>query len=149
MTTFSEVLDDLRQNKGTFNSLMIGMSGFITEPEIDGLQRFGDEEVKQLAAALKDNHTLKTLNLSLNDGITDEGAFALAEMLRTNCALEILSLESTGIEDDGWEAITKAVEENGRSHILQLEYNTPETGASPFAERIRAAAERDQGNIAR
>ena len=60
--------------------------------------------IEALSAALADNNTLKTINLSDNY-IGQEGALALAEALTTNHTLVELQLRGNEIGDEGIKAI--------------------------------------------
>ena len=54
-------------------------------------------KAKKLFDALKTNKTLVWLDINPGSTIGDEGAFALAEALQTNRALEFVGLDATGI----------------------------------------------------
>ena len=77
------------------------------------LRRIKPDGTKAMAAALKVNGTLTSLNVagpSQNPG--DEGTAALAEALKLNRVLTSLDLYRGGIGDQGVAALAEAVEVN-------------------------------------
>ena len=92
-----------------------------------GLANFGSNKItdvgaKAIALALKENETLKSLDLAHNQ-ITDVGAEAIALALKENKTLTSLDLESNQITDVGAEAIMLALTENKTLASLNLNNN--------------------------
>jgi Ran GTPase-activating protein (RanGAP) involved in mRNA processing and transport len=72
-------------------------------------QNIGDVGVTEIANALASNEcSLQELHLDQNQ-IRNKGAIALADMLRTNRTLKMLSVTSNEIGDSGGEALGKAL----------------------------------------
>jgi len=70
-----------------------------------------DDDVIEIAAALKQNTSLRFLNLSSNR-IGNRGAIALAEILRENITLTCLKLNYNEEMEDGQEVLIAALKEN-------------------------------------
>jgi hypothetical protein len=86
--------------------------------------RVGDEGVYSLAQALAENNsTLKALSVGWN-GITDEGAEYLAEILKTNRTLSELWLPCNQISDRGVQLLANAlIQHNTNLKTLSLDAN--------------------------
>ena len=69
-----------------------------------------DDGAKQIAGALEVNHSLKTLNMSFNN-IDDDGAKLIADALKVNHSLKSLTLRNNKIGDDGEKYLTKIKQE--------------------------------------
>ncbi len=81
-----------------------------------------NEKIRQLAAALETNTTLKTLKLSYNN-IGDVGARLLADALLNNTALTNLNLFNNNIGPNGTKDIAGALEKNTTLTNLNLSSN--------------------------
>ena len=82
----------------------------------------GDSGAKELAAALKTNSKLETLDLYFNY-IRDEGAIALADALRENSKLTKLTMESNSIGNEGATALGEMLKINKGLKGLYLKHN--------------------------
>ena len=84
--------------------------------------------VVSLASGLRQNSTLTTLSLSRNH-VADEGAIALARAIECSpsgnpaCALRLLSLCDTGVQEPGAEALRDALASNTSLHELDFATN--------------------------
>ncbi|CAF1472311.1 unnamed protein product, partial [Didymodactylos carnosus] len=67
-----------------------------------------DAGAKAIAEALKTNQTLTELNIE-NNNISDAGAKAIAEALKTNQTLIVLGIQNNNISDAEAKAIAEAV----------------------------------------
>jgi len=83
-----------------------------------GFNNVGDEGCKALAKSMT-NGTLQTLYLSGNL-IGEDGALALADIIRRGCRLRRLHLTGNRLGPDGVKALTEAIseDETRRSHVL-------------------------------
>mmetsp|Transcript_613 Transcript_613/g.868 ORF Transcript_613/g.868 Transcript_613/m.868 type:complete len:910 (+) Transcript_613:96-2825(+) len=83
-----------------------------------GFNNVGDEGCKALANSMA-NGTLQTLYLSGNI-IGEDGALALADIIRRGCRLRRLHLTGNRLGPDGVKALTEAIseDETRRSHVL-------------------------------
>lgn len=81
-----------------------------------------DDGAKDIANALKNNKTLKTLELNGNQ-ISDEGAKYIAEFLKENSALTKLGLGGNEIGYDGAKDIASALKNNKTLITLDLSVN--------------------------
>ena len=95
---------------------------------------------------------LKTLALSRNEGIGDEGAKVLGRSLRTNRALETLLLSKCGIGDTGATALAEGLRANvkaaGRLKACVLWRNTDVSGkawSTDAEEQLRDAVKERPG----
>lgn len=70
--------------------------------------------------SLESNVTLKTLDLSMN-GCGNEGAAALAEVLKTNSSLAYLNVSNNDISNEGISKISKGLEFNESLRSLKVE----------------------------
>jgi hypothetical protein len=83
--------------------------------------RFDDGDAKTLARALTTNSSLQGVHITTNT-VGDEGAVALADMIRTNATLETLAIVSpTRITDRGVSALCQAMENNFTITDFQLD----------------------------
>jgi hypothetical protein len=88
----------------------------------DQLAKLGG--VESLSRILGLNSYIKELSLWGGDnGIGDDGALAIAEMLKLNSTLQVIGLEGNRIEDDGALAIAEALEFNSTLQEIDLEGN--------------------------
>ena len=69
-----------------------------------------DDGAKQIADALKNNHSIKEMDLSDNN-IGDDGVKQIADALKVNYSLEELDLRSNNIGADGEEYLSKILQE--------------------------------------
>ena len=92
-----------------------------------------------LTEMLKVNKTLQTLNMSVNDGVADVGAFFIAEGLRHNCGLKHLELTACGITAGGTKSIADALKVNQTLEHLGISDNTiGDTGVVHMAEALKS-----------
>eukprot|EP00588_Corethron_pennatum_P013780 CAMPEP_0194274722 /NCGR_PEP_ID=MMETSP0169-20130528/7733_1 /TAXON_ID=218684 /ORGANISM="Corethron pennatum, Strain L29A3" /LENGTH=259 /DNA_ID=CAMNT_0039017993 /DNA_START=82 /DNA_END=861 /DNA_ORIENTATION=+ len=97
----------------------------------------GVDGAKVLAAALRDNTTITTLNLNKNE-IGDEGAAAIVKGLRGNTTLTCLVLMANEIGDKGAAAIGEALHHNTTITHLLLDLNKiGDEGAAAIGEGLR------------
>ena len=96
-----------------------------------------DDDVVELAKALKGNTTLTELSLN-NNNIDDDGASALADALKGNNTLEYLDLSENNIGDDGASALADALQINNTLEYLDLtENNIGDDGANDLADALK------------
>jgi Ran GTPase-activating protein (RanGAP) involved in mRNA processing and transport len=81
-----------------------------------------DADVKDIAMALKDNHTLKVLDLSYNT-ISAAGAKDIAMTLKDNHSLTVLDLSHNLISDAGTKDIAMVLTDNDTLTELNLGHN--------------------------
>ena len=79
----------------------------------------GNEGIREIADALKQSTTLRSLSLSYNS-VLNSGCEHLAEALRVNSTLETLYLKVAGISDSGAACLFRALESN--TSLQHLEY---------------------------
>ena len=60
------------------------------------------------------------LNLKNNEGLGEGGAKGFNDYLETNTSLLELNLENTGLSDDSWDLLSKAVKANKGIDIRKL-----------------------------
>ncbi len=85
--------------------------------------RVSDLGVQLLAQGIShDNTNLKVLYLGSN-GITQEGAYHLAEMLKTNQTLRRLNLSENNIGDQGVQLLANALNRHNRT-LIHLDLNS-------------------------
>ncbi|WP_341749063.1 hypothetical protein [Candidatus Tisiphia endosymbiont of Sialis lutaria] len=82
----------------------------ITNLDLNNKQ-IDDVKAKELAEALKDNHTITTLYLYQNQ-IGDAGAQAMAEALKDNHSITNINLQNNKIGDAGVQALAEALKVN-------------------------------------
>ena len=96
--------------------------GMCAEEDCPHRNKFGDEEIVQLADHLHGNSGLTALSISSNK-ITDESAIAIAEALRGNEILTDLNLQHNQIGDRGAIALAEVLESNAVFTVLNLQHN--------------------------
>ena len=143
-------LNELSNNLDNYNKITLGviLNNFITDknPELEQLTmlfnslatnttvtdlnfahiNIRDQGAKRLAEVLKNNNTLKSINIMGNmnpTDIGDSGAQALADALTQNESLEILNLRQNQITSIGANSFLKALENNKSLKILDLVNN--------------------------
>ena len=94
-------------------------------PSIQSMNMFGcglgDEAGTAIAAVLKQNSTLTSLDLGGNEGMGDAGALALAEAVGCNTTLKSLNLEGTVSEEGkGGAALKHAAAKRAADNQLYL-----------------------------
>ena len=77
--------------------------------------------------ALKHNTTLIHLYLLGAICISDEVVVCIAEVLKSNCSLQVLDIHSNQIGNEGFDHIAKSLESNTTLRELYLVYNCSET----------------------
>ena len=80
--------------------------------------------VGEVMSGLSDNHTLRDLELRVNNQIRSEGAVTIATMLKTNSSLETLYLDGCSIDSSGGVELGTALERNKTLRELWLSWNT-------------------------
>ena len=80
--------------------------------------------VGEVMSGLSDNHTLRHLELRVNNQIRSEGAVTIATMLKTNSSLETLYLDWCSIDSSGGVELGRALERNKTLRALWLSGNT-------------------------
>ena len=105
------------------------------------MNRLGDEGVTALVDGLKNNASLRTLNL-VRCGISDDGAVALASLLENGSPLETLYLFGNDIKETGMRALVNALERNHNVHTLSLACN-PGLGRERVENDLLRALERN------
>ena len=84
-----------------------------------------DEHVEKLCVFLSNKNLIQSLNLRRNK-IGDKGALAIAEYIRkADKTLTSLELERNLIQDDGGEALLKAMQANMRMECCKMAYGNP------------------------
>jgi len=96
----------------------------------------GVDVVKMIADALKDNHTLKTLNL-IGSNICDDGAKIIADAIKVNQSLEKLNLSSNKIGDDGAKVLVDALRVNHSLKRLNFHCNDISTDGVKYLYKIK------------
>ena len=91
-----------------------------------------------LCQMLQRNKTLKILGLSRNRGVSDAGAFFVAEGLKLNTSLRALWLSKCGISAEGAKFISEALAVNTSLQILGLAGNElGDTGVDSLANALK------------
>ncbi len=98
-----------------------------------------DAQVILLSNAMKDNTSVKKLNLN-KSGITDEGIKVLAEMLKVNSTLMELNLSDNDIGNQSGKLIIEALKMNSTLTILDLSGTSVDT---KIRKEIRIRLERN------
>jgi hypothetical protein len=97
----------------------------------------GDEGAEALAEMLKDNETLLKLEIHCNS-IGDEGARAFAEMLKVNTTLKTLNLYGNNISYIGAKALAESLEVNKTlTHFYIGCNNIGDIGAENIADMLK------------
>ena len=102
---------------------------------------FGEAGVTSLAAAVRGNRTLTTLDLWKND-IGDAEAAILAEALQENRTLTSLCLRSNSIGDTGARALAAALQHNSTMKILDLSDNQIGKGGQAALRTAQASQQK-------
>lgn len=136
----NEVLGKLLQrNKNLANILSQLSNPELSELDLSS-KGMGDLEAKAIANKLKINRTLTHLNLSSND-IDAEGAKEIAEALKVNRSLTRLNLtHNRRIGNEGAKALANVLKSNINSTLTELFLNQNEIGlegAIAIAEAIK------------
>ena len=91
-----------------------------------------------LCQMLQRNKTLTKLDLSLNRGVSDTGAFFIAEGLKLNTSLRTLQLLLCGISAEGAKFISGALEVNTSLKVIVLSGNElGDTGVGYLANALK------------
>jgi NLR family CARD domain-containing protein 3 len=99
---------------------MVAVTGALTKLSL-AWNELGEEGTKAICEALKQNKTLKELDLSGRDNIGGEaGAEHVADMLGVNGGLTKISLAGNILEEEGTKAICKALKQNKTIKELDL-----------------------------
>ena len=106
-----------------FQAALQGSQVCSTQQDLQRTRSLDVTEAKALGNVLRNNTTLRTLNLALNNDLGDDGAAALSEALRENVGLEILILNSCGIGNDGFDSLCKVFSNHQTLRELHLGYN--------------------------
>ena len=92
---------------------------------------------KAMAEALKVNTALQVLSVR-HHHISDEGGKALAEALKVNSALRVLDLECNHISDEGGKALAEVLKVNTALRALHLAHNNiSDEGAKALTESLK------------
>ena len=152
---------DLLQNTSIVRTLLLGYGGALTNTIQEcGLKcileslltncslvtlhlRGSINEITQesgpvLCQMLQRNNTLTELDLSYNSGVSDTGAFFIAEGLKLNTALRALWLSRCGISAEGAKFISGALEINTSLKVIGLGRNElGDTGIGYLANALK------------
>ena len=91
-----------------------------------------------LCQMLQRNNTLTELVLTRNRGVSDTGAFFIAEGLKLNTSLRTLRLTKCGISAEGAKFISGALESNTSLKVIGLGYNElGDTGVGYLADALK------------
>ncbi|CAF1508664.1 unnamed protein product [Didymodactylos carnosus] len=102
-----------------------------------GGNNISDAGAKAIAEALKTNQTLTALGINSNN-ISAEGAKAIAEALKTNKTLTVLGINSNNISAEGAKAIAEALKTNKTLTALDINSNNiSDAGAKAIAEALK------------
>jgi Ran GTPase-activating protein (RanGAP) involved in mRNA processing and transport len=121
---------------------MAAVTGALTSLDISN-NRMGDDGVKPICEALKQNSSLKVLDLNASksntsDGeIGPQGAQYLADMLSVNGGLTALDLSSNDLKDEGVSAVCKAIKSNKETKLASL--NVKKNGIGSIGANAVAA----------
>lgn len=94
-----ELLNKIKQNK-------VGISLDLQNLDLE------DEDVDALIAALKENNTINSINLSENEYISDSASKRLVELLRENVVISSIDLSGTGAGRQTAQCLSAILEEN-------------------------------------
>ena len=89
----------------------------------DDVLKITQESGPVLCRMLQRNKTLTELHLSRNRGVSDTGAFFVAEGLKLNTSLRVLQLIKCGISAEGAKFISGALEVNTSLKVISLARN--------------------------
>jgi Ran GTPase-activating protein (RanGAP) involved in mRNA processing and transport len=109
----SEELKKINANNPNLHDVTLDIQGMG-----DGVD-FDTEEAQALADALKENHSLQSLNLS-GVRLDADGMQALADALKENHSLQSLNLSGVRLDADGMQALADAMKENHSLQSLNL-----------------------------
>ena len=91
-----------------------------------------------LCQMLQRNKTLTELVLSGNSGVSDTGAFFIAEGLKLNTSLRTLLLSDCGISAEGAKFTSGALKSNTSLNVIDLSYNKlDDTGVGYLANALK------------
>ena len=104
----------------------------------DNVLSITQESGPVLFQMLQRNKTLTELDLSRNSGVSDTGAFFVAEGLKLNTSLRTLRLSRCGISRDGAKFISGALEVNTSVKVIDLARNElGDTGVGYLANALK------------
>jgi Ran GTPase-activating protein (RanGAP) involved in mRNA processing and transport len=107
---------------------MLGVNGALTKLSL-AWNKLEEEGTKAICEALKQNKTLKELDLSGHNNIGREvGAKHVADMLGVNGALTSVELRGNELGDEGWGAIFAAICGNKDSKIMSMDASPESIG---------------------
>lgn len=138
-------LRDVKLNETDTEALANALQGNIWLLNLDlGNTGLGASGVRRIARAITPPHDsdVHTVLLSQND-MGDDGAIAVASMLRHNRRLLRVDLGTNGIGDAGASAIAQALERNAHAQLqmLGLSWNKlNDDGAAALAQMLRRSA---------
>ncbi|XP_030623437.1 leucine-rich repeat-containing protein 34 [Chanos chanos] len=115
----SYVLQVLQDTEGTTRDIVLKLTG---NNRLREVQRLNDSDVFILSKTLRNNFTIKGLDLRYNS-ITDQGAAHLSDLIQENKALQSLDLMCNDIKADGAEVIAKSLQKNGTLKSLRMTGN--------------------------
>lgn len=105
-----------------------------------GQPPIGAEGAKELAAALAENSSLKTLNID-NHALGDEGIALIAKALEKNSNLQELNLRNNNISPEGAKTLAKAVAGHPSLNSLNIGANPlGDEGAAHIMEALKGGA---------
>ena len=120
--------------------LVMCLSECLKEDDIQELYinpDISDDGAAAISDALKTNNSLQILKMSYNN-ITSKGAKLIAEAIKVNKTLQVLDIHDNNISDDGAAAISDALKSNNSLQILTMSYNNiTSEGAKSIAEAIK------------
>ena len=100
---------------------MVGVNGALTKLSL-AHNRLEKEGTKAICEALKQNKTLKELDLSGRAIGGEAGAKHVADMLGVNGALTALDLSSNCLKDEGVSAVCAAIQSNKETKLASLNF---------------------------
>ena len=104
----------------------------------DNILTITQESGPVLCQVLHRNKTLTELDFSRNSGVSDTGAFFIAEGLKLNTSLRALRLSQCGISAEGAKLISGALEINTSLRIMDLARNElDDTGVGYLANVLK------------
>jgi len=121
------------------------VNGALTSLAISN-NRMGDDGVKPICEALRQNSSLKALDLNASQTsggeIGPQGAQYLADLLSVNGALTSVDLGGNKLGDEGWGAIFAAICGNKDSKIMSMDASSESIGPAGgklIAEALRTS----------
>ncbi len=113
---------------------MVAVTGALTKLSL-AWNELGEEGTKAICEALKQNKTLKELDLSGRDNIGGEaGAEHVADMLGVNGALTKMSLAENKLGEEGTKAICEALKQN--KTLKELDLSGSNIGGAAGAKHV-------------